>query len=145
MHQIKHNLDEIIKHGSSDDMHRLTDLFIDAYASTDDHTKKHIYAHLHRLAHGNHLSRDMADEWTSHMTNKDGTTGPHWSYEQASAYADNHDKNDFYAVLNMMWSDYYNPTFSQTQYISLAKDFLDDKDAPEDKILRYYCEIAKKW
>ena len=145
MQHVKHTLDEIIRHGSSEDMHVLADIFMDAYASSDDHNKKHIYHRMHRLAHGNHLSRDMADEWVAGMTNKDGTIGPHWSYEQTSAYADNCDKNDFYAVLNMMWSDYYNPTLSQTQYIALAKDFLNDKDAPEDKVVRYYCEIAKKW
>ena len=137
-------VNSVISH-HPDEMHVLTELFEDAYDAAPAHIQKHIYHKLHRLAYGPHLSKEMADEWTSHMQNKDGSTGPHWSYEQTSPLAEQRNKEDFYAVLNMMWSDYFQPSLTQSQYISLARDFIDDKDAPEDKTLRYYCEIAKKW
>lgn len=141
---ITHAIKSIINH-HPDDMDILEDLFEDAYEAAPPHIQKHIYHKLHNLAYGPHLSRDMADEWTAHMHNKDGSSGPHWSYDQTSQLAEHRNKEDFFAVLNMMYSDYFSNSFTQQQYIQLARDFIDDKDAPEDKTLRYFCEIAKKW
>jgi hypothetical protein len=141
---IKHYIATIIAH-HPDEMSTLEDLFEDAFEAASPHVQKHIYHKLHRLAYGPHLSRQMADEWTAHMHNKDGSSGPHWSYDQTSQHAEERNKEDFYAVLNMMYSDYFSPSFTQQQYITLARDFIDDKDGPEDKTLKYYCEIAKKW
>ena len=76
------------------------------------------------------------------MQNKDGTTGEHWSYEQTSPLAEQYDKWDFYAVLNMIYSDYYNPRFDTNTYISLAKDWLNDKDVGSGKTLRYYMYVV---
>jgi hypothetical protein len=141
---IKHYISHIIAH-NPDEMSFLTELFEDAYEDASPHVQKHIFHKLHNLAYGPHLSKHMADEWTSHMQNKDGSSGPHWSYEQTSPLAEHRNKEDFFAVLNMMYSDYFSPSFTQQNYISLARDFIDDKDAGEDKTLKYYCEIAKKW
>lgn len=140
-----HALDYVVRHGSPEDMNKLSELFEDAFEAASPHAKKHIYHNLHRLAYGPHLSPQMADEWTSHMQNKDGSSGPHWSREQTSSLAEHRNKEDFFAVLNMMYSDYFNPSLTQQQYVSLARDFIDDKDAPEDKTLKYFCEIVKKW
>lgn len=60
------------------------------------------------------------------MSNKDGTHGPHWSIEQTRQVQRERniaaDEWDFYAILNMMYSDYYNPKFDTGTYIDLAKD-----------------------
>lgn len=138
-------LKHIIAHGSPEDMNKLSALFTEAYESSDDRTKKHIFHKMHHMAYGPHLSPEMADAWTSHMKNKDGSMGPHWQRHQTDPLAENRDKNDFFAVLNMMYSDYFSPSLTQAQYIALAKDFIDDVDAPEDKTLKYYCDIVKKW
>ena len=142
---LRHALDRIISHGSPEQMLELEGMFADLYGSAEDHTKKQVFRKIHRLAYGPHLSREMADEWVEHMHNKDGSSGSHWSYDQTTPLAEHRNKEDFYAVLNMMWSDYFSPAFTQQNYISLARDFIDDKDAPEDKTLKYFCEIAKKW
>lgn len=43
-----------------------------------------------------------------------------------------------YYVLNMMYADYYDPAFANPRtYIKLTKSFLNDKDAPKDKVRRY--------
>jgi hypothetical protein len=94
------------------------------------------------MLYGEHLSKEMAHEWVSYMKNKDGTTGEHWSYDQTSSYASGYDKNDFYAVVNMMYSDYYNPKFDTNTYITLAKDWLSDSDIGEGKTLKYYLYIV---
>lgn len=52
--------------------------------------------------------------------------------------APNLDHCDFYAVLNMIYSDYYSTKFDTANYIELAKDFIEDKDAEKGKVLKYY-------
>ena len=39
--------------------------------------------------------------------------------------------------MNMMYSDYYKPTRTTDTYAMLAKDFIEDTDAPQDKVKRY--------
>jgi hypothetical protein len=50
--------------------------------------------------------------------------------------------DDFYAVMNMIYSDYYNPKFDIETYVELAKDWLDDVDIGNCKTLKYYIYIA---
>ena len=95
-----------------------------------------------------------AKHWAEHMENDDGSTGPHWTLEQATAVANSigvhTDPWVWFAALNMMYSDYCGvakkygmdkPEF----YAGLAKAFLFDKDAPgpAEKISEYYNHIAK--
>ena len=94
-----------------------------------------------------HLTRDEAEEWCDSMKNADGTTGPHWSYDQATQLMTQRNLTcnpvDFWAALCMMYSDYSkvaraysadNPNF----YADLAAAFLRDDDAVEDKIVKYW-------
>lgn len=94
-----------------------------------------------------HLTRDEAEEWCDGMKNADGTTGPHWSYDQATQLMAQRNLTcnpvDFWATLCMMYSDYSkvaraysadNPNF----YADLAAAFLRDDDAVEDKIVKYW-------
>ena len=98
-----------------------------------------------------------AREWTAHMENTDGTTGPHWTMDQTSAIADSmgipeHEipRWAWGVAMNMMHSDYYpvavefglnRPEF----YAALAKAFLLDKDGPgpERKLMKYYEHVVK--
>lgn len=143
--KIKKYIDHIVKTGSSEDMECLAEMLEDLVCDLkeSDHEKYVQYKFkLHILAYGEHLSEDMAKHWISGMQNKDGTTGEHWSYEQTSPLAEQYDKWDFYAVLNMIYSDYYNPRFDTNTYISLAKDWLNDKDVGSGKTLRYYMYVV---
>lgn len=89
------------------------------------------------------LKEDEAKEYVSHMTNKDGSTGEHWTLEQTNAYKNSHDDYkelsdlDFYVAMNMVYSDYYKPVYTTDNYASLAKDFILDSDAPSNKVKRY--------
>lgn len=98
------------------------------------------------------LDKRVAEEWTRHMRNEDGTTGPHWNMEQAKQIMQQNniecDPAEFYAALNMMYSDYckvakeFNVNES-AYYAKLAKAFLEDKDAGDGKLLRYYECVVK--
>ena len=91
--------------------------------------------------------RHMADEWTREMKNEDGTTGPHWSFDQAkqlmAGKGYNFDPVEFWAALNMMYSDYCKVAKKHNVntvdfYAGLAEAFLKDKDAGEGKLRKYY-------
>jgi hypothetical protein len=99
--------------------------------------------YIYRKAYGDHVSEHLAHKWVDSMQNKDGSRGPHWSKSQTDVYAGAFDKNDWYVVLNMMYSDYYNSKFDTSTYIDLAKDWLSDKDSSECKLLKYYLYVVK--
>lgn len=101
-----------------------------------------------------HLDREMAMLWTRDIINADGTTGPHWSMEKVRQVMDQrgmipgYDQLQFYAVLNSIYSDYCavankygvnKPEF----YIDMAKAWIDDADAAENKAARYFAYIVK--
>lgn len=96
--------------------------------------------------------RHMADEWTKAMKNEDGTTGPHWTFEQAkqlmAGKGYNFDPVEFWAALNMMYSDYCKVAKKHNVntvdfYAGLAEAFLRDKDAGEGKLRKYYEYVVK--
>jgi len=94
------------------------------------------------------LTEEQAKEYVAHMKNKDGSEGQHWSLEQTTDYMKTHSDYanlnplDFYVAINMMYSDYYKATFSNDQYAVMAKDFIGDKDAPSNKVVRYIKAMA---
>lgn len=136
---------EIIKNGNLEQMRCLEEIMIEGVDKLKliDHTMyKHIERKLYKMVYGEHLSKELANKWVSEMKNKDGTTGEHWSYEQTIQYAGNIDKNEWYAILNMMYSDYYSSKFDISTYVELAKDWFTDKDVNEGKTLNYYLNIV---
>jgi hypothetical protein len=104
---------------------------------------KKIEYKMYKMVYGEHLNDELARKWVSCMDNKDGTKGEHWTYEQTSQFAGNHDKWDWYATLNMMYSDYYSQHFDTHVYVELANDWLADTDVGAGKTLRYYWFVVK--
>lgn len=89
------------------------------------------------------LTEEKAKEYVAGMSNKDGSTGEHWTLDQVKAYVAAHAEYaplnilDFYVAINMMYSDYYKPAYTADNYASMARDFIADKDAPSNKVVRY--------
>ena len=93
------------------------------------------------------FTREVALSWVDMMENADGTHGPHWAMEQTKELQEKkgigHDPVEFFVAMNMMYSDYckiakrYNVNTADF-YASMAKAFLDDKDAVDDKLAKYY-------
>lgn len=99
------------------------------------------------------LTIEDAEEWTHSMKNADGSTGRHWNFEQTEQVRRQHgydcDPAEFYAAINMMYSDYYKigKEFNLNSvdfYAAMAHAFLDDEDAGEDKLAKYYECIVEK-
>lgn len=140
-------IDKIINEGDHEAMQclrwMLIDLIDDLKYTDHDRYKKLEYK-LYKTVYGNHLNEKLAKDWVSHMENKDGTKGEHWSLEQTNQFVGKHNKYDFYAALNMVYSDYYNPRFDTNAYVELANDWLEDEDIDEGKTLKYYMLIARE-
>lgn len=103
--------------------------------------------------HPEHLSKADAESWVSRMKNSDGTVGAHWTLEQTQDVAKQRnitcDPNDFWAVMNMMYSDYCQVAKRQSVdtpgfYADMAKAFLEDADAADGKAYLYWDCIADK-
>lgn len=95
-----------------------------------------------------------AKRWTEHMENDDGSKGPNWTLEQATAVANSigvHvDPWIWFAALNMEYSDGFDVAQKYgldrpEYYADLAKAFLFDKDGggPEAKISGYYHGVVE--
>ena len=100
-----------------------------------------------------HLTHDEAEEWCDSMVNADGTKGCHWTLEQTQDVAKQRnitcEPNDFWAVMNMMYSDYCQVAKRQSVdtpgfYADMAKAFLEDADAADGKAYLYWDCIADK-
>lgn len=94
-----------------------------------------------------------AREWVAQMKNSDGTKGEHFKPESIEqlrvAHCPECDKIEFWAAMNMMYSDYCEvakkmnvdkPEF----YACMAKAFLKDEDAGEGKLAKYMKHVAGK-
>lgn len=100
---------------------------------------------------GPHFSEDTSLKAVASMENVDGSTGEHWDLEQTTQAAkqvgiqfSEFNVYDWYYVLNMMRSDYFNIFGDDSNtYISLAKAWLADPDVAEGKAWRYYRYVVK--
>lgn len=97
------------------------------------------------------LTKEDAMSWMYNMKNEDGSYGAHWEIEQTRPFMAPRgitcEAWEWAAVMNMMYSDYCkaarkNSVDRPEFYADLAAAFLEDKDAPEDKVGRYYHNIA---
>lgn len=92
---------------------------------------------LHCIVYGPHFDEYLAKKAVGKMKNVDGTLGEHWPMEQTNAIADQHDiehKCDFYYVMNMLYSDFYNVLGNEAStYARMSKAYMCDPDASEGK------------
>jgi len=100
------------------------------------------------------VDQSMATEWSRQMRNADGTTGPHWTMEQIKQVMAQRgisgEPLEYFLVFNMLYSD-FSAVFRKHGvgdkidfYADMAKAWLEDKDAVEDKLAAYYECVVKK-
>lgn len=96
---------------------------------------------------------DVAEEWASKLQNEDGSSGPHWTMEQAKRIMAQRnlslDPTEFWIAINLIYSD-FSPVAKKHGvggnldfYVDMTKAFLNDKDAGPNKIARYYECVVK--
>ena len=98
------------------------------------------------------LTKEHAKHWLSKMKNEDGSTGPHWTFEQVlDAMRGKMMQGDpvkYWVAANMIWSDYSHVAekfgVNNTDfYLDMAKAFLEDKDAEDHKLEKYFENVVK--
>lgn len=113
---------------------------------TDEDTYEDIEMILYKDVYGCHFTKWLLEKALCCMENEDGTKGGHWTVEQTTMVArnngisfDHFNEYDWNYTMNMIYSDYYGSVPNETSnYVKLARKFLEDKDAEEGKALRYY-------
>ena len=101
--------------------------------------------------YGYHFNEWFLKSALEKMSNEDGTKGGHWTLEETNSVAKQYNiefksfnEYDWNYVMNMVYSDYYGTVSNETSaYVKLAKKFLQDKDAPEGKALKYYLVMCE--
>lgn len=132
----------------------LREFVIDALSmlkETNPSTYEDLELHLYKMVYGCHFNKWLLDKALSEMENEDSTKGAHWSLEETTNVAtkfgipfDNFNEYDFSYVMNMIYSDYYGSVSDDVRtYAEMARKFLNDKDAPKGKALKYYLSMKK--
>lgn len=102
--------------------------------------------------HDGKPDRKWAEKIVSRFLSSDGKHGGKWSFEQTEGVRTSKglhcDPAAFYIVMNSLYSD-YDAVFKKHNvstadfYADVAEAWLMDEDAVEDKVERYFEEIAK--
>ena len=134
IHNIEHEMKEILENGwmCRDDIKQL--VLLGQAMEFMQHTDRE-------------FTEADAKEWVAHMN-----PPARWSMEQTTAVMRqrgyNHKPCVFWAVMNAMYSD-YGQTLAKygvdrpEVWADLAHDFIEDRDAVEDKVGRYWRDIVK--
>lgn len=139
----------ILESGNPEKVNKMIDILTEELVENEENSRE-IELELYVLIYGEHLNEQMAIEWVSKMENNDGTKGAHWTYEQTSAALKQNkipmtgfNEWDWYAVLNMAYSDYFYTLNGDTmKCIEFAKEWFGDKDVREGKTFRYLTEVV---
>lgn len=112
--------------------------------------------HGHAGAKGNNLTRDKAEKWVKRMHGDDPSSrGEMWTYDDAKQLAEERgipaegqDMVDFYAALNMVYTDFCkvakeHGVDTEAFFADLACAWLYDRDGlpPEEKMAAYYMYV----
>ena len=107
--------------------------------------KEEIYIDLY----GYHFNEELLNEALECLINDDGSNSPKWTLDQTDSVAsgagfnfNKYNNYDYCYVMNMLYSDYCKVLGdSYNSYAKMTDKFLNDKDAPEGKALRYYMSM----
>ena len=145
---IKQYIDKIGETKDTSKMERLGDMLEELiYDLKENHPDVYedYKQELYELAFGKTINKDTAMKWVDSMK----PIGEHWTIEQTTnamtSLGYNFDTISFYIVANMMYND-YNDLVNENEEMALklAKDWLNDEDAKEDKLYSYWKFIVKK-
>lgn len=142
---IKKIIQRIVDNGSVEDMHTLSDILEETMEIIKEYNPKCLKKYeleLYKMAYGNTLSRELAEEIVYYMR----PIGKKWSIEETSRIQEEYGLDvrdvDFYIVMNSAYNDYHNLFGEDVEsYIKFSLDFINDEDAKKDKVFLYYTTI----
>lgn len=140
---------QIIEGGNTDDMYAIEAITIEVISrlkTLDYNMYLDVECRLHKMKYGSHIGEHAARKWACMLENKDGTKGGHWTKEVTDNVLKTkglkYDEWDFYIVMNMQYSDYYEAGKTLENYVYLVQCFLDDADAGPYKLIKYFYSIV---
>lgn len=147
-------IEKIVKDGDVKEMQKLSEILEDVMELLEEYDKdiyKKYEMCIYKMAYGNVLNIEMAEEIVSKMK----PYRMRWSLDETKEIQeryglDNIRPVDFFVVLNSKFNDSKDTVekFAKNEeeeldmYISLARDFIMDEDAKEDKVFIYFTTIA---
>lgn len=145
---IEEIIQKIVDNGRVEDMETLSDILEDTMEEIEKYDKdcydKYLME-LYKMAYGNVLNREMAEEIVSKMR----PYGQRWSLEETKRLQeqygiDNVRTSDFYVVINSGYNDYKDLFGDDIEkYVRFTMNFINDEDAKPDKVFLYYTTIAE--
>lgn len=138
----------IIEKSSKEDMEKLEEMFdkaVDHLKECDHELYKDMEMELYEIVNGKKISLEMAEKWVQNMI----PAHQHFTIEETTnamrQYGYNCDQVDFYVVANMIFNDFYDVVKDNDELTyRLAYDWLNDKDAVDDKLYCYWKYIVSK-
>jgi len=145
---IQDYITKIVDNGDIESMHELSYILQDTLEhleKCDEHKYKNYGMKLYKMAYGETLSRDMADDIVSKMK----PYGKRWSVEDIKEIQNRYGFNDIrcidvYVVMNSAYND-YNDLFNDDieSYVKFTIDFIEDEDAGNGKVFKYFTTIPR--
>lgn len=141
--EIEDYIERIIEKGNQNDMYILSDILLDALEIMKETDKQNYEVYsikLYKMAYGNNLTKELAEEIVSKMR----PYGEKWSFNEATDIKEQYGLHDikaadFYAVINSAYNDYQDIFNEDIElYVKFAIDFIEDEDAKEGKVLAYF-------
>jgi len=110
------------------DIDKIIDTWVKRILEKDNYNDyKTLEYEIHTRAVGYHLTSKEAEDLVDDVS-------MHWTKEQTNQFKGNHEENDFYAALNLVYCIFKNEKYSVSDYVTLANSFLND----EERLIKYY-------
>ena len=148
MHHIKEDIIKIVDDGDRMEMEELSDMLqevIEIVFKYNENKGKEYELRLYRMAWGDILSKEMAEEIISKMQ----PYHMRWSLEESRNIQNDYDLDnirdiDFWIVMNSAFNDYRDLFGDNLEmYIKYTRDFILDEDAKSNKVFKYFTTIPK--
>lgn len=145
---IQDYIEKIADNGDIESMRELSYMLEDAIEEVqkyDDRKYKKYAMKLYKLAYGETLNRELADDIVHGMK----PYGMKWTLEEIRKMQNDYNINDIrgidvYVVMNSAYND-YNDLFKDDidSYIKFTVDFIEDEDAGDGKVFKYFTTIPR--
>lgn len=144
---IEETIQQIVDNGKIEDMETLSDMLEDTMEiikEYDEDCYKKFEMKLYKMAYGETLNKEMAQEIVSKMR----PYRERWTYEDTKQMQEQYGATDirpvdFYIVVNSAYND-YKDLFGENidNYIKFTLDFIEDEDAKQGKVFKYFTTIS---
>ena len=147
--QINSYIEKIVNNGKPEDMEELSEILEDLMYIVKDYDEdcyKKYKMKLYGMAYNYKFTKEMAEEIVENMKPR----AEIWDYETTISVKnqyglDNINQEDFYLVINSLGNDYADVISIEEvdTYVKMAKAWIEDKDAKENKTWIYFTKIPK--